>query len=208
MEKFLKQNNYEIIDFGQKDYLEILSLQEEILKKKQDNQLTKDYILVGEHFPIYTAGKTTKQEHIYNIPENVPLIKVERGGSVTFHGIGQLVVYPIVDLRRKKLSVKNFVYRLEQAIIKTCEYFDVRAFRKANLTGVFTKEGKIGFIGIRVSKFITMHGLSLNVDTDKKYFSYINPCGISTKVVNINDYKKVDIAKVKLILVKNILSVL
>lgn len=206
MEKLLKQDNYQIIDFGKKEYLEILKLQEDLFQKKQNNETSQDYILIGEHFPVYTAGKRTKQEHIYNIPENIPLIKIERGGSITFHGLGQIVVYQIMDLRIKKLSVKNFVHRLEEAIIKTCKYFNVDAFRKEKLTGVFTKEGKIGFIGLRVSKFITMHGLSLNVNVDKKYFSYINLCGISTEVINISDYKNVNFDEVKQLLLKNILS--
>ncbi|HIQ24520.1 MAG TPA: lipoyl(octanoyl) transferase [Persephonella sp.] len=208
MEKFLKQDNYQIIDFGKKEYLEILKIQEDLFQKKQNNETSQDYILIGEHFPVYTAGKRTKQEHIYNIPKNIPLIKIERGGSITFHGLGQIVVYPIMDLRMKKLSVKNLVYKLEEAIIKTCRHFNIDVFRKEKLTGIFTKEGKIGFIGLRVSKFITMHGLSLNVNVDKKYFSYINPCGISTEVVNISDYEKANVKKVKQLLLKNILSCL
>ena len=208
MEKFLKQDNYQIIDFGKKEYLEILKIQEDLFQKKQNNETSQDYILIGEHFPVYTAGKRTKQEHIYNIPKNIPLIKIERGGSITFHGLGQIVVYPIMDLRMKKLSVKNLVYKLEEAIIKTCRHFNIDVFRKEKLTGIFTKEGKIGFIGLRVSKFITMHGLSLNINVDKKYFSYINPCGISTEVVNISDYEKANVKKVKQLLLKNILSCL
>jgi len=208
MEKFLKQDNYQIIDFGKKEYLEILKIQEDLFQKKQNNETSQDYILIGEHFPVYTVGKRTKQEHIYNIPKNIPLIKIERGGSITFHGLGQIVVYPIMDLRMKKLSVKNLVYKLEEAIIKTCRHFNIDVFRKEKLTGIFTKEGKIGFIGLRVSKFITMHGLSLNVNVDKKYFSYINPCGISTEVVNISDYEKANVKKVKQLLLKNILSCL
>ena len=208
MEKFLKQDNYEIVDFRKEDYLKILKLQEDLFLKKQNGEVSKDYILIGEHFPVYTAGKRTKQEHIYNIPENIPVIKIERGGSITFHGLGQIVVYPIIDLRKRKLLIKNFVFKLEEAMINTCKNFGINAFRKEKLTGVFTKDGKIGFIGLRVSRFITMHGFSLNVNVEKKYFSYINPCGISTEVVNITDYKSVSLEEVKKILLKNLLSCL
>jgi len=208
MEKLLKQDSCKIIDFKRENYNKILKLQEKLFREKQKNNNLPDYILIGEHYPVYTAGKRTKQEHIYNIPQDIPIIYIERGGSITFHGTGQVVVYPIVDLRRKRLSVKKFVFKLEEAIIQTCKYFGVNAFRKEGLTGVFTEDGKIGFIGIRVSRFITMHGLSLNVDVNKNYFSYINPCGISTNIVNISDYKKVNTSEVKKVLLKKILSYL
>jgi lipoyl(octanoyl) transferase len=114
------------------------------------------------------------------------------------------VLFPIIDLKKRKLSVKKFVHKLEDTVIKTCLDLNIDVFRKKGLTGVFTKEGKIGFIGLRVSRFITMHGLSLNVNVEKKYFSYINPCGISTDVVNITDYKNIDINIVKKLLLKNL----
>ena len=186
-----------IIDFGKENYITVLKKQEELFNQKREGSLKEDFILIGEHYPVYTCGKRTKKEHIYCIPENIPIFDVERGGSITFHGEGQLVVYPIINLKNYRLSVKEYVNTLEEAIIRTCLSFGVNTFRKKGFPGVFTKEGKIGFVGVKISNYITFHGASLNVSVDKKYFEYINPCGIGTPVVNLSDYTKTDINDVK-----------
>ena len=186
-----------IIDFGKENYITVLKKQEELFNKKREGILEEDFILIGEHYSVYTCGKRTKKEHIYNIPQNVPIFEIERGGSVTFHGEGQLVVYPILNLKNYRLSVKEYVNTLEEAMIRACLDFDVKAFRKKGFPGVFTKEGKIGFVGVKISNYITFHGASLNIYVDKKYFEYINPCGIGTPVVNLSDYTKADINDVK-----------
>jgi lipoyl(octanoyl) transferase len=186
-----------IIDFGKENYITIIKKKEDIFLQKKEGSLKDDVIFIGEHYPVYTCGKRTKKEHLYNIPESIPVFNIERGGSVTFHGEGQIVIYPVIDLRNYKLSVKDYVNILEEIIIKTCSDFKIKAFRKKGYPGVFTEEGKIGFVGVRVSSYITFHGASLNVSVDKKYFQYINPCGINTPIVNMNDYTKADINNVK-----------
>jgi len=188
-----------IIDFQKEDYIKILKKQEDLFDKKT-NGLRENFVLIGEHHSVYTCGKRTKKEHIYSNPENVPVINIERGGSITFHGEGQIVFYPIIDIRDFKLSVKDYIFTLEQILIDTCEYFNIKTFRKKGYPGVFTEEGKIGFLGVKVSKYITLHGASLNVNVDKKYFGYINPCGINTPVVNMSDYTDVPLDEVKDIL--------
>ncbi len=193
-----------IIDFKRKDYTDLIKEKQDIFNKKINNDLKEDFIFIGEHYPVYTCGKRTKKEHIYGIPDEIPILEIERGGSVTFHGPGQLVIYPIIDLRNYKLSVKDYVNTLEQIIIDTCNYFEIKAFRKKGYPGVFTNDGKIGFVGVKVSKYITLHGSSLNVNVDKKFFSFINPCGINTPVVNMSDYIGVSVDEVKNVLVKNI----
>lgn len=195
-----------IIDFQKEDYIKILKKQENFFNKKLEGKLKEDFVLVGEHFNVYTCGKRTKPEHIYKNPENIPVLNIERGGSITFHGEGQIVIYPILDLRHYNLSVKDYVYTLEEIILDTCRRYGINAFRKKGYPGVFTKEGKIGFVGVRVSRYITIHGASLNVNVDKKYFSYINPCGINTPVVNISDYININLSEVKEKLKANILK--
>ncbi|WP_457641662.1 lipoyl(octanoyl) transferase LipB [Persephonella sp.] len=189
-----------IIDLGKTEYQEALKIQRDFFLKKRKNPEIGDIILITEHYPVYTRGKSTKREHI---PDNLdaPIFEIERGGSVTFHGEGQIIVYPILRLK-KNLSVKKFVYILEEIMIETLKEFGIRGFRKEKFRGVFTERGKIGFVGIKISKGISMHGFSLNVNVDKSYFSKIIPCGIKDiPVCNMADF----IPGVKTIYVKNIL---
>lgn len=195
-----------ILDIGKTEYLQALKLQKEFFERKINNPSEEDVILITEHYPVYTLGKSTKKEHLISIPENIPTIEIERGGSVTFHGEGQIVVYPIVSLNRKKLSVKNYVWTLEEIMIKTLNDFNIKGFRREKLRGLFTEKGKIGFIGVKISRFVSYHGFSLNVNVDKDYFNKIIPCGITDiPVCNISDFiPNIDTSEVKKSLVKNI----
>ncbi len=196
----------EVIDFGIKDYLQVLKLQKDLFSKKLSGD-KNSYILIGEHPNVYTLGKRTKKEHLYDIPSNVPIINIDRGGSITFHGKGQLVVYPIINLKDYNLSVKRYVYLLEESMLRTCKTFGIDAFRKEGYPGVFTDKGKIGFTGTKVSRYITMHGFSLNVDVNKTFFKRINPCGIGTEVCNITDFDpSVRLKDVKAELLSNLLQ--
>ncbi|NPA58350.1 MAG: lipoyl(octanoyl) transferase LipB [Aquificae bacterium] len=178
-----------IVELGTTDYRQVLRLQKRFFQKKLDEPDCPDVVIITEHFPVYTAGKTTQREHLLNIPNDVPLLSVERGGSITFHGIGQLVVYPVFDLRKRKLSVKKFVWKLEQVIIDSLKELGVSSYRKEKHRGVFTDRGKIGFIGIKVSKMVSCHGFSLNVDVEREYFERILPCGLKdTPVCSLSDF--------------------
>lgn len=200
----------EIIDLGKTEYNQALKLQKEFFEKKLKNPQQEDVVLITEHYPVYTLGKTTKKEHLINIPLEIPVVEIERGGSVTFHGEGQTVVYPIISLTGKKLSVKNFVWSLEEVMIQTLKEFDIEAYRLAKLRGVFTPKGKIGFIGVKISRFISYHGFSLNINVDKTFFDKIIPCGITDiPVCNMADFiSEIDIEQVKPVLKEKIKMIL
>lgn len=142
---------------------------------------TPDELWQVEHPAVYTLGQAGRESHILDA-QNIPVIRTERGGQVTYHGPGQVVIYTLIDLRRQGLLVKDTVYRLEQAIIDTLHSFQVEgATRKPQAPGVYVPRlgtlAKIGAIGLKISKGSAYHGLSLNVDMDLEPFKRINPCG-------------------------------
>tara|TARA_Y100001960_G_scaffold31641_1_gene27885 strand:+ start:1884 stop:2552 length:669 start_codon:yes stop_codon:yes gene_type:complete len=170
--------NIDILDLGLKSYQESWNFQKEMLKKRSNNEINDTLIFV-EHEPVFTLGKNANENHILqNYPENIKTFHVERGGDVTYHGPGQLVGYPIIDLRNYKKSISWYMRSLEQVIIETLLDFDIQSERKNGLTGVWYKNEKIAALGVRVSKWITMHGFSLNIDPDLNNYNSIIPCGI------------------------------
>ena len=173
-----KIHNIDILDLGLKSYQESWNFQKEMLKKRSNNEINDTLIFV-EHEPVFTLGKNANENHILqNYPENIKTFHVERGGDVTYHGPGQLVGYPIIDLRNYKKSIGWYMRSLEQVIIETLLDFDIQSERKNGLTGVWYKNEKIAALGVRVSKWITMHGFSLNIDPDLNNYNSIIPCGI------------------------------
>jgi len=168
----------DILDLGVKSYKKVWDLQKELVKKSQKGQINDTLILV-EHEPVYTLGKNADENHILqHTPRNVKTYQIERGGDVTFHGPGQLVGYPILDLHNYKKSISWYMNGLEQLIIDTLAEFSVTAERKEGLTGVWVGDEKIAALGVRVTRWITMHGFALNVKPDLAYYSGIIPCGI------------------------------
>ena len=168
----------DILDLGVKSYKKVWDLQKELVKKRQNGQINDTLILV-EHEPVYTLGKNADENHILqHTPSNVKTYQIERGGDVTFHGPGQLVGYPILDLHNYKKSISWYMRGLEQLIINTLAEFMITAERKEGLTGVWVGDEKIAALGVRVTRWITMHGFSLNVTPDLTYYSGIIPCGI------------------------------
>ena len=168
----------DILDLGVRSYKKVWDLQKELVKKRQNGQINDTLILV-EHEPVYTLGKNADENHILqHTPRNVKTYQIERGGDVTFHGPGQLVGYPILDLHNYKKSISWYMNGLEQLIIDTLAEFSVTAERKEGLTGVWVGDEKIAALGVRVTRWITMHGFALNVKPDLAYYSGIIPCGI------------------------------
>ena len=157
---------------------------------------TPDEIWLCEHPPVYTQGLAGKAEHVLNA-HGIPVVQTNRGGQVTYHGPGQVVAYPLIDLRRLNIYVKEYVYRVEQSVIKTLEHFGVTGHRVAGAPGIYLKLGdpfghavlgrsatggfdglgKIAALGIKVSRHCTYHGVALNVAMDLQPFTGINPCG-------------------------------
>ena len=171
-------NIIDILDLGLSPFKEVWDLQKELVKKRQYGQI-KDTLILAEHEPVYTLGKNANENHILqNSPRDVKTYQIERGGDVTFHGPGQLVGYPIMDLHNYNKSISCYMRSLEQLIIDTLAEFRVTAERKDGLTGVWVGDEKIAALGVRVTRWITMHGFALNVSPDLTYYSGIIPCGI------------------------------
>ena len=174
----IAMNIIDILDLGVSPFKEVWDLQKELVKKRQNGQIN-DTLILAEHEPVYTLGKNADENHILqNTPKDVKTYQIERGGDVTFHGPGQLVGYPILDLHNYKKSISCYMRGLEQLIIDTLAEFTVTADRKDGLTGVWVGDEKIAALGVRVTRWITMHGFSLNVAPDLTYYRGIIPCGI------------------------------
>jgi len=148
---------------------------------------TPDELWVVEHTPVFTLGQAGKWEHVL-MPGDIPVVPVDRGGQVTYHGPGQIVVYPLVDLRRAGLGVREFVRRIEQAIIDTLAGWNILATRKDGAPGVYVAGAKVAALGLRVRRGCTFHGLAFNVDMNLEPFQRINPCGFQgLKVTQVLD---------------------
>ena len=174
----IAMKNINILDLGFRAYKEVWDLQKELVKKRQNGQINDTLILV-EHEPVYTLGKDADENHILqHTPIDVKTYHIERGGDVTFHGPGQLVGYPILDLHNYKKSISWYMRGLEQLIIDTLAEFMVISERKDGITGVWVGDEKIAALGVRVKRWITMHGFALNIMPDLSYYSGIIPCGI------------------------------
>ena len=137
---------------------------------------TPDELWLVEHPPVFTLGQAGKWEHVL-LPGEIPVVPVDRGGQVTYHGPGQIVAYPLIDLRRLKLGIRELVCRIEQAIIDTLGSWNVEAVRKEGAPGVYVAGAKIAALGLRVRRGCTFHGLAFNVNMDLEPFHRINPCG-------------------------------
>ena len=137
---------------------------------------TSDELWLVEHDPVFTLGQAGKPEHAL-LPGEIPVIHVDRGGQVTYHGPGQLVAYPLLDLRRLKLGVREYVNRIEQALIDTLADWQIAAARREGAPGVYVEGAKIAALGIRVRRGCTFHGLAFNIAMDLEPFQRINPCG-------------------------------
>ncbi|MGB1109229.1 MAG: lipoyl(octanoyl) transferase LipB [Gammaproteobacteria bacterium] len=141
---------------------------------RDEDQL--DEFWVVEHPPVFTQGRNGKPEHILN-PGDIPVVPIDRGGQVTYHGPGQLVIYTLIDLGRRKLGIRALVTAIENAIIKLLNAYGIESHARVDAPGVYVGDAKIAALGLRVSRGKSFHGLSLNVDMDLAPFSRINPCG-------------------------------
>jgi len=207
--------NYE--DLGLKDYKECWDYQEIIHKLVVEDKLANkksseiNRFLLVEHPHVYTLGKSGDEHNLLVNGDFLKKIeavyyKIDRGGDITYHGPGQLVGYPIIDLENYKVGVKDFIFKMEQAIIKTIAEYGLDGALKDGATGVWldstipAKSRKICAIGVRVSRYVSMHGFALNVNTDMRYFNYINPCGFITYGVTSIEKelgRKIDMQEVK-----------
>ena len=165
-------------NIGQKSYKAVWDLQKEMQQQRIKGDIEDTLILV-EHDPVYTLGKNANEDHLLQSrDESVDVFNIERGGDITFHGPGQLVGYPILDLSNYKKSVSWYMRTLEQVLIDTLIEFKIIAQRNDGLTGVWVGDEKIAALGVRISRWVTMHGFALNVNPDLSFYDGIIPCGI------------------------------
>ncbi len=139
---------------------------------------TPDEIWFTEHPPVFTLGLNADREHLL-APGDIPVVQIDRGGQVTYHGPGQLMIYPLIDLRRAGIGVRDMVSALEQSIVDLAAEFSIAAASRADAPGVYVQGRKIASVGLRVRRGATYHGMALNLDVDLEPFSRINPCGFS-----------------------------
>ena len=151
------------------------------------DETTPDELWLVEHDPVFTLGQAGRPEHVL-APGDIPVVRVDRGGQVTYHGPGQLVAYPLLDLRRLKLGVRDYVCRIEQAVIDTLSDWNIEGRRREGAPGVYVDGAKVAALGIRVRRGCAFHGLAFNIDMDLAPFSRINPCGYAgLEVVSMRD---------------------
>ena len=169
-------NTLSVRHLGRADYESTWRDRQSFTASRTEN--TADELWFLEHPPVYTLGRNGKQEHLHDTGD-IPVIPVDRGGQVTYHGPGQLVVYTLLDLTRRRLGVQSLVRLLEQTVINLLADYRVPAHRRDKAPGVYVDDRKIAALGLRVKRGCSFHGLSLNIDMDLAPFTQINPCGFS-----------------------------
>lgn len=197
-------------DLGLIDYKDAWNLQKSTLELRHNKKLP-DIIFLLEHPHTYTLGKVADKKNLigsedYLTKNKISVYDIDRGGDITYHGPGQIVGYPIIDLTEWESDTHKYLRALEEVIIRTCAYYGVKGTREPKYTGVWIEDRKIAAIGIKVSRWITMHGFAFNVNTDLSLFSGIIPCGISDKEVTSlqkETGREIDMQEVKSLLVKN-----
>jgi len=170
----MQAGHIEIVHLGITDYGETWAAMKQFTQQR--DRLTTDQLWITGHPPIYTQGLNGRAEHVLDRGD-IPLLQVDRGGQVTYHGPGQLVIYCLLDLNRLGLGVKSLVARIEESVIELLDRYHVAAQARAGAPGVYVGEAKIAALGLRIRKGCCYHGLSLNVDMELEPFSRIDPCG-------------------------------
>ncbi len=169
-----------IRQLGQCEYLPIYEAMRQFTEQRTET--TPDELWVLEHFPVYTLGQAGKIEHVLN-PQSIPVHFIDRGGQVTYHGLGQLVVYILMDVQRRHWGIRQLVTALEQAIIDYLSSYQIVANRREKAPGVYVNEAKIAALGLRIRHGRSYHGLSFNINMDLSPFLGINPCGYAAMPV-------------------------
>ena len=181
--------NYEFRDLGLLGWAQAFGIQQQLVARRKAGEVP-DQFLVVEHPHVVTVGRNGHDENLLASPEvllrtGIEMYRADRGGDVTYHGPGQIVGYPILDLRDWKRDVGAYVRAIEQMLIDTLSDFGIAAVREPGLTGVWVQAAKIAAIGVHLSRWVTSHGFALNVSTDLQYFSYIVPCGLTKPVTSM-----------------------
>lgn len=199
----------QILDLGNKSFQQTWELQKRLHSERVAGKIEDTLILV-EHEPVYTIGRNADRANLLpDHPKDVNIYQVERGGDITYHGPGQLVGYPIMDLHNYRLSVSWYIHSLEEVLIRTLADFGIVGERRPKYIGVWVNDEKVAALGVRLSRWVSMHGFALNVDTDLKYFNSIVPCGMAQfGVTTMSSLLKCEISidEVKPILINHFLG--
>ncbi|QCI20991.1 lipoyl(octanoyl) transferase LipB [Buchnera aphidicola (Hyperomyzus lactucae)] len=169
------------------------------------NLYTLDEVWFVEHYPIFTQGQINKEKNII-FPNNISLVNTDRGGQITYHGPGQQIVYFLINLKRRKISIRQIIDIMQKIIIETLDHFSIKSYTKKKYPGVYVHKKKICSLGLRVKKGSTLHGLALNVNMDLTPFNYIYPCGdVNIKMTQIKDFNlSIQLMDIQKILIQKI----
>ncbi|HAS6238745.1 TPA: lipoyl(octanoyl) transferase LipB [Vibrio vulnificus] len=201
------QNQLVVKRLGRRDYLPVWQAMHEFTDAR--NEETPDEVWLVEHNPVFTQGQAGKAEHLLNTGD-IPVVQSDRGGQVTYHGPGQLVAYFLINLRRKKLGVRDLVTTIENLVINTLKAYNIDSAARPDAPGVYVEGRKICSLGLRIRKGCSFHGLALNVNMDLSPFLRINPCGYQgMEMVQVSELGgPTDIALVEQQLVKELVNLL
>jgi lipoyl(octanoyl) transferase len=178
--------NLQVKRLGRVDYLSTFQAMQDFTAQRSTE--TPDEIWIVEHDPVFTLGQAGKPEHLLN-DIGIPVVKIDRGGQITYHGPGQVVIYLLLNLSRRKIKVRELVTSIEQAVIDFLAVYGLTAERRSGAPGVYVGDAKIAALGLKIKNGCSYHGLSLNVDMDLSPFAAINPCGYAgLKVVQTRDF--------------------
>ena len=173
---------------GLQDYVPLWHEMQDFTDTRDEN--TPDEIWFVEHPPVFTMGLNASEEHLL-APGDIPVVQIDRGGQVTFHGPGQLMIYPLIDIKRANIGVRKLVTALEQSVVDLVAEYDVAAVARADAPGVYVAGDKLASVGLRIRRGSSFHGMALNVDVDLEPFSRINPCGYAE--LQMTDLKRLGI---------------
>jgi len=173
---------------GLQDYVPLWHEMQEFTDTRDEN--TPDEIWFLEHPPVFTMGLNASEEHLL-APGDIPVVQIDRGGQVTFHGPGQLMIYPLLDLKRSNIGIRNLVTALEQSVVDLVAEYEVAAVARADAPGVYVAGDKLASVGLRIRRGSSFHGMALNVDVDLEPFSRINPCGYAE--LQMTDLKRLGV---------------
>ena len=194
-----------LVNLGHAKYLEVLDLQRQLVKLRQENRIP-DTLLLVEHEPVITLGRRGNTANILSTDEElishgIQIHQAERGGDVTYHGPGQLIAYPIIHLTQREISIHTYVQILEETIILTLDDFDIRAGREPQHRGVWVGDLKVAALGVAIRRWVTFHGFSLNVSPNLDHYCHINPCELGHEQVTsmasllVEPVSKAEVAK-------------
>lgn len=177
----------EVRALGLRDYEPVWRAMQQFTNARDEQ--TPDEIWFTEHKPVFTLGVNANREHLL-APGSIPVVQIDRGGQVTYHGPGQLMVYPLIDLRRAHIGIRALVTALEQSVVDLAADYGIDAASRSDAPGVYVAGAKLASIGLRIRRGASFHGMALNVDVDLEPFSRINPCGFTN--LEVTDLKRLD----------------